>query len=160
MNSTVSDKAIAEEVSGLIDTTGEHVFNPETMHAAEKQLQAILSDKSLASIHPAAQSLLDYVEARLYPEQHLHALALELVAGVGNRMQPKLFDYTFLLDHVLEQQTDVVGFTDKLAAFKGPATAAAYEDAVRVDSWRSAAEKNHDNDDLTDWVLPSISTAA
>ena len=136
-----------------LDPTGEQVFNPETMHAAEKQLQAILADKSLASIHPAAQSLLDYVDARLYPEQRLHALALELVAGVGNRMNTRLFDYTYLLDHVLRQQTDVPGFTDKLAGFKGPATPAAYEDAVRVDSWRSAAEKNQDTDDLTDWVL-------
>jgi tetratricopeptide (TPR) repeat protein len=136
-----------------LDPTGEQVFNPETMHAAEKQLQAILADKSLASIHPAAQSLLDYVDARLYPEQRLHALALELVAGVGNRMNTRLFDYTYLLDHVLSQQTDVPGFADKLAGFKGPATPATYEDAVRVDSWRSAAEKNQDTDDLTDWVL-------
>jgi hypothetical protein len=69
-------------------------------------------------------------------------------------MNTKLFDFTYLLDHILQEQTDSPGFTDKLAAYKGPATPDAYESDVRVDSWRSSAEKNQDMEDLTDWVLP------
>jgi len=138
---------------GTLDTAGEKAIDPAAMREAETRLRTILADKSLTSIHSAAQSLLDYVEARLYPEQRLYGLALELVDGVGKRMDTKLFDYTYLLDHVLIQQTDTPGFADKLAGFKGPATPGAYEESLRVESWRSLAQENHDIDDLTDWVL-------
>ncbi len=136
-----------------IATTGDESFNRTAMVVAQDQLRAILVDKTRAPVHPAAQNLLHYVEARLDPQQRAHAIALELMSGVGSRMKDELFDYTFLLDHILEQQTDAPGFADKLADFKGPATSDAYENAVRVESWRSAAEKNRDADDLTDWVL-------
>ena len=81
---------------------GESTFSREPMQAAEQRLQAMLADKSLASMHPAAQSLLDYVEARLHPEQRLHAIAVQLAAGAGEDFGHDLFDYTFLLDHLLE----------------------------------------------------------
>jgi hypothetical protein len=106
---------------------GENSFSPEPMHAAEQRLQAILADKSLTSMHPAAQRLLDYVKARLDPEQRLHAIAAELASDAGPRFERELFDYTFLLDHSLERQ----------------AQRAEVENAAKAETV----------DDLTDWVL-------
>ena len=134
-----------------LNTTGDQTFDSGAMHEAEKQLQAILADKSLASVHSAAQSLLDYVEARLYPEQRLHALALVLDAGVGDRMNTKLFDYTYLLDHVRDQLSQTESVQQAIREHtRNPADD--FEGAALVEGWRSAARKAGDFDDLTDWV--------
>ena len=50
-----------------LGATGDKAFSPDLISWAEERLQAILADVSLTTIHPAAQSLLDYVEARLHP---------------------------------------------------------------------------------------------
>ena len=53
-------------------------FNVQDMTAAERQLQSILKNPALASIHPATQRLLNYVEGRLHPDQRLHQVAQQL----------------------------------------------------------------------------------
>jgi hypothetical protein len=53
-------------------------FNAQDMTAAETQLQSILKNPALASIHPATQRLLNYVEGRLHPDQRLHQVAQQL----------------------------------------------------------------------------------
>ena len=132
---------------------GDQSFNPVDMRAAESQLRTVLADQSLAPVHPAAQSLLHYVEARLYPERRAHAIADELAAGVSGRMVDELFDYTLLLDHILEEPALLQGIQEKIAAYKGSATSGDYEEFAKVDAWRSNAKKDRTFDDLTDWVL-------
>src|SRR5271167_4079025 len=121
------------------------------MILAETLLKAMLSDKSLADIHPAAQSLLDYVEARLHPEQRTHAIAKRLESGAGDEFEKKLFDYTYLLDHILEQ-ADSPEVKEQVKHYSGPATNEQMQGAAQVDSWRSEARKSGSLDDLTDWV--------
>ncbi|MDR3746563.1 MAG: hypothetical protein P4M04_00140 [Acidobacteriota bacterium] len=128
----------------------ENTFLPEPMQAAEQRLQAILADKSMANMHPAAQSLLNYVEARLHPEQRLHAIAQTLASGAGQNFDRDLFDYTFLLDHLLWNAE----LKQAMEAHPGEAvdTSKLRED-LPVNQWRADANKSHSFDDLTDWVL-------
>ncbi|MGH9823284.1 MAG: hypothetical protein ACREDR_08545, partial [Blastocatellia bacterium] len=66
---------------------------------AENQLQNVLADPKLASIHPAAHRLMGYVEFRLHPDQRLHELAHVVAKGAqGERFKQGLCDYTLLLD--------------------------------------------------------------
>lgn len=140
----------------------ESTFLPEPMQAAEQRLQAILADKSLASMHPAAQRLLDYVEARLHPEQRLHAIAAQLVTGAGPQFERELFDYTYLLDHSLERLArspevqkvlqKVVAESNKGQNVDYEITRAAMNDTL-LKAWKENAAKAGTFDDLTDWVL-------
>jgi hypothetical protein len=136
-----------------LNTTGDERFSPEPMRTAEARLKAILADKSLASMHPAAQSLLDYVQARLHPEQRTHAIAKQLESGAGGEFKEQLFDYTYLLDHILAAQPDTPEYKALVKAYSGPAAAEQVQDAAVVDTWRDAAKKAGSFDDLTDWVL-------
>ena len=131
----------------------ESTFSREPMQAAEQRLQAMLADKSLASMHPAAQSLLDYVEARLHPEQRLHAIAVQLAAGAGEDFGHDLFDYTFLLDHLLEGGWNAE-LKQALEAHPGePVDTSKFKEDLPVNEWRADANESHSFDDLTDWVL-------
>ena len=60
-------------------------------------------------------------------------------AGAG--FERKLFDYTYLLDHIL-QSTESLGENPAGQPKDG-----------NVDHWRFAAQKSGSCDDLTDWVL-------
>ena len=71
---------------------------PEPMQQAEAQLQSMLADDSLAKLHPAARHLLNYVEARLHPDQRLHEIALELSGRTpAEDFDRNLVDYEWLL---------------------------------------------------------------
>ncbi len=135
-----------------LDTTDDERFGPEPMSLAETRLKAILADKSLAGIHSAAQSLLDYVEARLHPEQRAHAIAKQLESGAGDEFEKKLFDYSYLLDHILEQAHSPE-VKEQVKHYSGPATNEQMQGAAQVDTWRSEARKSGSLDDLTNWVL-------
>ena len=131
----------------------ENAFLPEPMQTAEQRLQAILGDKSLASVHPAAKKLLDYVEARLHPEQRLHAIAAQLASGTGENFGNDLFDYTFLLDRILERVWNAK-LKPAMEAHPGaPGDASNFGEALPVNQWRADANNSHSFDDLTDWVL-------
>lgn len=136
-----------------VGVKGEEPFLPEPMRIAEERLQAILADKSLASMHPAAQRLLDYVEARLHPEQRMHAIAAQLASGAGKNFDRELFDYTFLLDHKLQDLSESAEVKQAIQAYRGQVDVYEVSDDMRVDGWRADANKSRSFDDLTDWVL-------
>ena len=136
-----------------VGVTGEEQFPPEPMRGAEERLQAILADKSLASMHPAAQRLLDYVEARLHPEQRLHAIATQLSSEAGKSFDRDLFDYTFLLDHRLQDLSGSAEVKQSIQDSRGQVDIYEASDNMRVDGWRMGAKKSRTFDDLTDWVL-------
>ena len=137
-----------------VDTTGEAPFAPEYMRDAEQRLQAILADKSLGTMYPAARSLLDYVEARLHPEQRLHAIASKLATDAGSQFARDLYDYTYLLDHVLDDESNSPEVKQAVEAKRGtsPDLQGIVDEAL-VEAWRSAAKKADAYDNLTDWVL-------
>ncbi len=141
---------IRKATLGLKD---ESAFSPEPMQAAEQRLQAILADKSLAGMHPAAKKLLDYVEARLHPEQRLHAISAQLASGAGENFSNDLFDYTFLLDHILDRVSDAE-LKQALQAHPGqPVDISKFREDLPANQWRTDAQKSQSFDDLTDWVL-------
>ena len=122
----------------------------------------MVADKSLASMHPAAQRLLDYVEARLHPEQRLHAIALQLATGAGAQFERELFDYTFLLDRSLERQAQspevqkafqtITAQSNQDRNVDYEITHAAMNDTL-FKAWKGDAATADTLDDLTDWVL-------
>ncbi len=141
---------IRKATLGLKD---ESAFLPEPMQTAEQRLQAILADKSLASMHPAAKKLLDYVEARLHPEQRLHAIAAQLASGAGENFGNDLFDYTFLLDHILDPVWDAQ-VQQAVQAHPGqPVEVSKLREDLPANQWRADANNSRSFDDLTDWVL-------
>src|SRR6185369_9890471 len=75
----------------------------ESLAAAEAQLQKILADKKLSSLHAAAGRLLNLVRLRAHPAVRLHELAQVLSARrVNPNLKQDLWDYTVLLDGFLE----------------------------------------------------------
>jgi hypothetical protein len=66
-------------------------------------------------------------------------------------MEQKLFDYTYLLDHVRNDisQSEIV---QKKIQTHGGDPAEDIERTALVESWRTVARKDGDYDDLTDWV--------
>lgn len=97
-------------------------FNVQNMTAAEQQLQKILHDPKLASIHPAAQRLLNYVEGRLHPDQRLHEVAQQLEGKAPtNDFVQDLTDFNWLLSrHSRDDQSQPAAqddLTDWVLAF-------------------------------------------
>ena len=75
----------------------------ESLAAAEAQLQKILADKKLSSLHAAAGRLLNLVRLRAHPAERLHELAQVLSARrVNPNLKQDVWDYTVLLDGFLE----------------------------------------------------------
>ena len=91
-------------------------FNVQDMTAAEKQLQSILKNPALNTIHPAAQRLLNYVEARLHPDQRLHQVALQLEGKAPTSdFQQDLIDFHWLMNHSKAPGVDAAESPDELA---------------------------------------------
>ena len=67
------------------------------MAKAETQLQSVIADSGLVSVHAAARNLLDFVRARLHPEQRFGELAQVLVKP-DTAIERDLTDYRFLYD--------------------------------------------------------------
>ncbi len=73
--------------------------------AAQQTLTAILDDKNLQVIHPAARRLLAVVRARLEPAVRVHELAQSLLTPhSGPTLKQDLWDYTLLLDRVADER--------------------------------------------------------
>lgn len=106
----------------------------QQMAAAEKQLQGILKDPSLAAIHPASQKLLNYVEGRLHPDQRLYEVAQQLAGRTpkGDIAQD-LIDFNWFIRQQVRGSGDV--------------------NSSKFNEWRSHLAKQGLLDDLTDWVL-------
>jgi len=77
----------------------------ESLSQAETQLKKVLADKKLSSTHSAASRLLNLVQVRLRPMERLHELAHVLARETPtNELKQNLWDYTILLDGVLESE--------------------------------------------------------
>ncbi len=75
----------------------------ESLAQAESQLQKILADKKLSSLHAASTRLLNLVRLRLHPAERLRELAQALTAKTEDpNLKHDLWDYTRLLDSYLE----------------------------------------------------------
>lgn len=136
-----------------LGVTDGNEFLPEPMAAAEERLLGILKDPSLSSMHPAARSLLDYVEARLHPEERIQTVAAYLAKDAGNDFEPKLFDYTYLLGHYLDRVLSRPKTPTAIEATRGKPAASAIRATSPVEAWRTNAAGANTYDDLTDWVL-------
>ena len=80
----------------------------DSFNQAEVQLKSILGNKEFAATHAASARLLDLVRLRLHPSERLRELALELVGKTPNEdLKQDLWDYTVLLDGVLEPDSTV-----------------------------------------------------
>ena len=80
-------------------------IRPQTLSEAESQLQRILADRQFSDSHAGATRLLDIVRNRLHPAERLHELGrLLLVRNQDEVLKQELWDYTFLLDNLLEPE--------------------------------------------------------
>ena len=76
----------------------------ESLAAAEAQLNKILADKKLSSLHAASVRLLNLVRLRAHPAERLRELAQALSTKTPNQdLKQDLWDYTVLLDGYLEK---------------------------------------------------------
>jgi hypothetical protein len=98
----------------------------ETLAQAEDVFKRVLSDRSLAKVHPAATKLLGLVRLRLHPDLRLRELAQALMKQDDETLKQDLLDYTILIDNF-------VGDDDSEQKQEFP-------DALR-------------KDDLTDWIV-------
>ena len=109
-------------------------FNIQQMTAAEKQLQGILKDPSLAVIHQASEKLLNYVEGRLHPDQRLHDVAQQLAGRAS-------------ADDIAQDLIDFNWFIRQQVLSSGGINSPKFND------WRNNLAGRGFLDDLTDWVL-------
>jgi hypothetical protein len=111
--------------------------NKAALEQAEQQLQTVLSDKSLAEIHPAAQGLLEFVRIRLYPQERGRELGSALSGDKPNPdFRQNLIDYLWLLDRAVPANPQQGAGTE-------PAT---------------GPTAGPNRDDMTDWILSFRST--
>ncbi|MFZ0705337.1 MAG: hypothetical protein WAM71_07020 [Candidatus Korobacteraceae bacterium] len=109
-------------------------FNLQQMTAAEKQLQGILRDPSLATIHPASQKLLNYVEGRLHPDQRLHDVAQQLAGRVpAGEITQDLIDFNWFIRQQARASDGI--------------------NSPKFNEWRNSLAERGLLDNLTDWVL-------
>jgi tetratricopeptide (TPR) repeat protein len=74
------------------------LIRAQRLDAAEAQLQYVLADPSLASLHDAAQRLLGLVRFRLHPEDRALELGSALAApSLGSTFRQDLSDYSRLI---------------------------------------------------------------
>ncbi len=83
---------------------------------AQSELQAILADPKLASIHAAAASLLQYVDAKTDPGKRLLVCSKRLLIPDSPTLAHDLADYTFLYDRlepIKEPQDDITTWIEQ-----------------------------------------------
>lgn len=109
-------------------------FDVQQMAAAEKQLQRILRDPSLAAIRPASQKLLNYVEGRLHTDQRLSEVAQQLAGRTpAGDITQDLIDFNWFIRQQVRGSGDM--------------------NSPKFNQWRNTLVKRGLLDDLTDWVL-------
>ncbi len=70
----------------------------ESLLQAESAFKKVLSDRTLAKVHPSATRLLKLVRLRLHPDLRLRELAQSLVKQNNETLKQDLLDYTILFD--------------------------------------------------------------
>ena len=75
-------------------------FDPTVMSAAQKRLEAIVTDPQASSIHDAATKLLNFVRFRTEPEKRVAELdRMILQPELSKNFKQDLWDYVVLLSH-------------------------------------------------------------
>jgi hypothetical protein len=78
-----------------------------TFSQAEDQFKKVLADKQSSALHPSAQRLLNLVRFRLHPAERRSELAASLLSKKANEdLRQQLWDYTYLLDKMVDTETD------------------------------------------------------
>lgn len=104
---------------------------------AEEQLKNVLSHGAPGESRAAAQKLLGYVAARLYPQQRLLALSQALMKKDSQEnLKQRLWDYTFILDKLLNERMSDPSSVQQ----------------TRRDKFDALADLRR-QDNLTDWIL-------
>ncbi len=83
-------------------------FDQERLSEAADELKRILADDNLREVHPAATRLLNFARFKLEPLARLRELEREVLEpheGAHADLQQSLYDYTFLLDKFLHEET-------------------------------------------------------
>jgi hypothetical protein len=101
---------------------------PGLLSRAERELEAIQHDPSLASMHDRARSLAGYVAGVARPVERLHAVSARLSAA-GTMAAQDLVDYQLLFDNKIYRNVE-----------------SGYAGLPQLEALR-------DKDDLTDWIL-------
>jgi hypothetical protein len=102
---------------GLLDAAPD---SPDTkrLATAEIELETILANDRLETIHPSARRLLGFVRFRLQPQQRLNELAHDLLhRNSGETLKQDLWDYTALLDRQ-HRQPGLDDLTDWIFTFQ------------------------------------------
>lgn len=118
---------------------------------ADRQLRSILSDPAAQSWHAAARSLLDFVQARLHPDEALAKLSAKLTGSQpGGSAGQDLTDFVALYwnkDRTNPRPAKVKSeLVDWLNAWKAPENQMSVKDVV--DRWRSAKSAL--------WLIPAL----
>ncbi len=105
-----------------------------SLRVAQRRLQQVIDDPTLAEMHESARGLLEYVLLRVEPEAHIPRLSARLMnKGDGASLPSTWTDYDWLLDHGYRPvETD--DLTDWILAFRGDGWGSV--DAV-VQRWRA-----------------------
>ncbi|MFI3188176.1 hypothetical protein BCS42_02265 [Crenothrix sp. D3] len=93
--------------SAISENEAEHDKMLAYYQQAEKQLNSVLADKSLASVHAPAQQLLNLINFRLHPDTLHTELAKKLADKTENTtLFQDVTDYRRLLDKAIEYPSD------------------------------------------------------
>ncbi len=105
----------------------------------ERDLRAILTDASMAPLHPQTRQLLNFTAFRLHPGQRLTELAGTLMNSAANADEAKhaLDDYTYLLDD--PDRTGDDDLTVWIRAFQSGRDVTAQWKATKKVHWLAAA---------------------
>jgi hypothetical protein len=93
----------------------------DAMSQAQSQLEALLKDASLKTVQPVAASLLDFVRARVNPEQRMHELSQSILAkNAPPSLAQDFTDYLFLFYKRDTSAPAPDDLTDWLETFRAP----------------------------------------
>jgi|WetSurSiteA1Bulk_404760.scaffolds.fasta_scaffold00116_12 hypothetical protein len=100
-------RVFIRQASAISEDEAQHDKLLTYYQQAENQLNSVLADKSLASVHSAAQQLLNLINFRLHPETLHTELAKKLADKTENAtLFQNVTDYRRLLDKAIEYPSD------------------------------------------------------
>jgi hypothetical protein len=143
--------------------------------AALQQVDAILRDPTLKSIHPAASNLRDLIAARVEPEAQAQALAQRLTAPPhGADFRQNLIDLTYILDNqtpAKPQSNDLLAFIQTIntpttaprgSIYNPPSPETPTQTAARLATQHTAAQTANTQWQSTKkpaWLVAALSLA-
>ena len=127
------------------ENDGGYVFDDEPMQQAERDLRAILADKSMAAVHDQARQLLRFAAFRLHPQERFAEAAKALLKGSASAPEARsnLDEYTLLFDRedVEKGKDDLTQWIETIQS-----------GGNAIDKWR-ATKKPH-------WLVAALASAS